>query len=244
MSRKNAPSRKSPLAQIDYTPTPPYATRALLPFLSKVGRIGSSVWDPAAGRGHILWAITGTTWISRTYASDLNKICLPMVKNIKTRQDFTMAYDTPDGKFVQYLITNPPFNLWTEFAETGIRLLEADKVGEVWLFGRANLLEGRGRYQRLFSQGFLRQVVFFVHRVPMGTGIVGNKSSMIAFAWFRFGKASEERPTIDFITASYAANSEKDDDELKVRCTSCKGLYEPAVSDGTICNKCKKDLPF
>lgn len=86
----------------DFYPTPPDVTKALLRFLQLPKSI--EIWEPACGEGHMVTAIREEGYE-----------CLGT--DIEDGQDY-LTFDTPVG--IDYIITNPPFSLATQFIEKSI----------------------------------------------------------------------------------------------------------------------------
>ena len=89
----------------DFYPTPPECTQALLNYLSDCGIWDQKAWECAAGDGAIVrvleqngWSVVGTDIASGT--------------------DF-LTTDLPDG--VEWIITNPPFNLAEAFIRRAVQ---------------------------------------------------------------------------------------------------------------------------
>jgi hypothetical protein len=157
-------SRREPPSSLDFFPTPPWATRALLEYVLPQRRQRFAVercWEPAAGDGHM--AETLREQFGQVHASDVH--------------DYGRGYDV--GSFVgegadvascpwqpDWIITNPPFNLALEFA---LRALTVARVG-VALLVRTSWLEGLQRHAELFGPSPPWRVGLFVERVPMVKG--------------------------------------------------------------------------
>ena len=86
-------------SEMDYYPTPPEATIALLDFL-EIPK-GTKIWEPACGQDHMVNVMRGKGY--EVIGTD-----------IQTGNDFFQT-DTPDG--TEWIITNPPFSLAAEFIE-------------------------------------------------------------------------------------------------------------------------------
>lgn len=163
--------RAEPHKSLDDFPTPPWATRALLEFLDKVGRgSGGSVREPAANRGHMVAPLS--EYFDRVEASDVH--------------DYGAGFPVRDYLFgsppplVGWTITNPPFRLAEDFIA---RALTTSKLGCAFLL-RSAFLEGVGRYRKLFSQCPPTHVLQFSERVVMHKGKLSkNGSTATAYAW-------------------------------------------------------------
>ena len=170
----------------DYYATHPDSTRALL----EVEDILYPALEPACGEGHISKLlegdVTNTDLVQRGYA------------------DYTVDFlnnTFSDGQF-RTVITNPPFNLFTEFVEEALRVA-SDKV---IMFGKLQALEGKKR--ATFLQGTpLRYVYVFKSRQqPLRNGsdidpMTGKKwaSSTMAFAWFVWEKGYAGEPMVKWL---------------------------------------------
>lgn len=172
-------ARRSPPKALDYFPTPPWATRALVEhvlyrkFGGGLAFLDKTVWEPAAGEGHM--AETLKEYFGVTLATDVF--------------DYGRGYPTIDfldplvavQKNVDYVITNPPFNTASQFA---IKALKGGVKG-VFLLLRTAWLESDGRYQEIFSKRPPTIIAQFVERVPMVAGRYDPKArSATAYAWF------------------------------------------------------------
>lgn len=189
--------RKLPTDSLDYFPTPPWATRALLEHVIHdifVGASGADMapapvgagqpkapltcWEPACGGGHMVNVLTER--FRTVYASD--------VHDYGGRQWVgSFVGHGPDvihERFsdpIDWIITNPPFNLAVEFAERALGVATAG----VALLVRMSWLEGGDRYRRLFERTPPAVVAPFVERVPMVAGRWDpDASTATAYAWF------------------------------------------------------------
>lgn len=195
-------SREEPLSGLDYFPTPPWATRALIehvlakssnpddsPDVSGFRQL--SIWEPACGEGHMIEVLR--EYFGEAYASDVH--------------DYGQGYGV--GSFVgegpnaaccsfkpDWIITNPPYNLALQFASRS--LLEA-KSG-VALLVRTTWLEGGRRYHDLFKKVSPDEVALFSERVPMVKGRWDPKASTAtAYAWVIWRKPSTGETRLQWI---------------------------------------------
>lgn len=170
--------RLEPPSSLDFFPTPPWATRALFPFLN-----GRSAWEPAAGEGHMSAVLA--EFFAEVIASDV----FDYEKGFRVG---SFVGEGPDcvtlSAPVDWIITNPPFNLASQFALHAIR--EARKG--VALLTRTAWLEGGARYRSLFSDRPPALVGLFSERVPMVKGRWDpNASTATSYCWviWRVGHA-------------------------------------------------------
>lgn len=90
----------------DLYETPAWVTYALIPHLPRTPR---GAWEPAAGSGKMVAALVNE--FGGIHASDIN-----------TGTDFLLCETVPTSSST--IITNPPFNLATEFIERALALTE------------------------------------------------------------------------------------------------------------------------
>ena len=169
----------------DFYATPKNATEALL----SVEDIIYPALEPACGAGHISELLsrsltTSTDLIYRGYGQGgVNFL--------------TQDYSNDDYRTV---ITNPPFNLFQEFAEKGLDVTKYKLI----LFGKIQALEGQKRATFLENSP-LKTVYIFKKRInPMRNGKEVDENgkgwaSTMAFAWFVWEVGYTGKPTIEWI---------------------------------------------
>lgn len=154
-------SRVEPPDSLDFFPTPPWATRALLGKLSLSIQAEDVCWEPACGAGHMSDVLAEQPW--RVFASDV----------------FDYGHSDAIGSFVgagpdvvtppaavDWVITNPPFNLAEEFV---LRALKVARIG-VAVLVRTGWLDTIERHNSLFGHVPPFKVIQFSERVPMIKG--------------------------------------------------------------------------
>lgn len=177
--------RHEPADSLDYFPTPPWATRAfcehVLPVLwSCPDACQGSVLDPACGEGHM--ALVLDEYFDTTLAADIHDY------GFGTVQDFLHPDQPEHLRKVDWIITNPPFNLAAEFVQTA---LQRARRGVAMLL-RAQFAEGQERYRRLFSRRPPQLIAQYVERVPMHRSRwVVNGTTATAYQWFCWRKDPE-----------------------------------------------------
>lgn len=151
--------------ELDYFPTPPWATRALMAFLQwhltseQAGYRAfhmQSCWEPACGEGHMVRPLReffGEVRDSDVYQYGNNMLC-----------DFIM--EGRQHPPVDWIITNPPFMLAREFIEVA---LDQARIGVAMLV-RSAFLEGAERHRELFAPYPPDVVAQFCSRVVMLKG--------------------------------------------------------------------------
>lgn len=173
----------------DFYATPAEATEALL----KAEVFNGNVWECACGNGMMSEVIKQ---YNETISSDLvdrgyGKVGVDFLKT--SSRD--MGYDVYDN-----IITNPPFNLFQEFAEKALK--EANN--KVALFGKIQALEGQKR-ATFMENSPLKTVYVFKKRInPLRNGSPvdedGKKwASTMAFAWYVWEIGYTGKPTIEWI---------------------------------------------
>lgn len=151
-------TRGTSVDELDYFPTPPFATRALLEFLEvEVGPLTHlSAWEPACGEGHMVRPLREALMDVR--ASDIADYGGNAIL------DFAMPFHEMDP--VDLVVTNPPFKAAQRFIENGLKIA---KVGVAMLV-RSAFLESQARYDSLYSVTPPTFVLQFVERVVMLKG--------------------------------------------------------------------------
>jgi len=180
----------------DFYATPPEATEALL----RVEDIIYPALEPACGAGHISKLLDE----KQTFSFDLiDRGYSGMTMDFL--QDFqdvmaNIVFDTRTRNGVNTIITNPPFNLFQEFAERALEI--AGK--KVILFGKIQALEGQKR-ATFMENSPLKTVYVFKKRInPMRNGSPVDENekpwaSTMAFAWYVWEKGYNGEPVIRWI---------------------------------------------
>jgi hypothetical protein len=181
MSHAVKAQRIEPGDSPDDFPTPPWATRALIPLLGSCPEELQcmSVWEPGCGRGHM--AMVLEDHFDEVRASDAFDYGYPGAEVL----DFL---DGPvETNSVDWVITNPPFRLAKEFI---LRGLSTARVG-VAMLARTVLLESVGRYRQIYTPHPPSIVAPFVERVPMLKGRLDRAgTTATSYAWFIWHKGS------------------------------------------------------
>lgn len=154
--------RHEALDALDFFPTPPWATRALLQHV--IPDACGTVWEPAAGERHMADVLDEHPlfpWVTATDVHDYGR--LDAVGSFTGEGLDVIATPSPRPSWI---ITNPPFNLALDFAERALREAGAG----VALLVRTAWIEGGERYERLFRDRPPAVVAQFVERVPMVKG--------------------------------------------------------------------------
>jgi len=161
--------RLDPVDSLDFFPTPPWATRALFPFLD-----GAVAWEPAAGEGHMAEVLR------EHFATVITSDVHDYGKGYEVGSFVGSGADVMGPMLADWIITNPPFNLALEFALRALR----EAVSGVALLTRTSWLEGGERHARLFASNPPTIVALFAERVPIVKGLWNPKASTAtSYAW-------------------------------------------------------------
>lgn len=171
--------RKEPHDSLDYFPTPPWATRALLTHVMDVS--GESVWEPACGDGYMVRPLQERA--ARVVASDVHDYGWGHIQH-----DFLMPYLPTGFDGIDWVITNPPFRLAEQFVDRGLAIARRG----VAVIVRTAFSESIQRYEALFRERPPFIVAQFVERVPMVKGRVDeDAASATAYCWMLWDKADK-----------------------------------------------------
>jgi hypothetical protein len=163
--------------ELDFYPTPPWATRALCEWLKKEQWLApyDHCWEPACGAGHMSRPLGEYFWL--VHSTDLESY------GYGTGGVDFLEREDPSGshpKRSSWIVTNPPFTRAQEFA---VRGLEVASKG-VALLVRTSFLEGVTRHRELFTIHPPAAILQFTERVPMHKGRLDPKgSTATAYCW-------------------------------------------------------------
>ena len=160
----------------DFYETPKDAIQDLI----KYEKFEGNIWECSCGNGAISKPLKEVGYT--VYSSDLIDRGYGEVK------DFLTTY-----KKVDNIITNPPFNLATEFTLHGLNSVNKKMA----LLCKLSFLEGKKRSSVLFNQNKLKKVLIFSRR--LGFKKNDKKGGLMAFAWFIYDVNYNGLPTIDWI---------------------------------------------
>lgn len=169
----------------DYYATHPDSVNALLNEVV----IESPILEPACGEGHISKLLDGNVTSSDLIDRGYGEVV-----------DFLS--DHYSANQFKTVITNPPFNLFTEFVEKGLEIT-SDKL---ILFGKLQALEGKKRASYIQTTPLKYIYVFKSRQQPLRNGSeldpLTNKkwaSSTMAFAWFVWEKEYKGEPIVRWL---------------------------------------------
>lgn len=182
-------SRAEPDDSLDYFPTPPWATRALIevvfPHLG-VRKIRHAC-EPACGEGHIAEVLRET--IHRVDASDIANYGYDG-RDAEETIDFLEPWN-PHAR-AEWIITNPPFDdLAARFV---LKALEDARIG-VAMFFRLQWIPTKDRYEKIFRDTPPTLVAFFSERVNLCKGRWDpDGSTATDYIWLVWIKGEQPRP--------------------------------------------------
>lgn len=175
---------------LDFFPTPPWATRALIEHAvighgwGRHNLADQECWEPACGEGHMARPLA--EYFSKVRASDVYSYGFGEV------DDFLFA--ARNCRKVDWVVTNPPFRLALQF------ILAAKAIARqgVAMLVRTSFLESAERYRELFQPHKPLIVAPFVERVPMLKGRLDRKaSSATSYTWIIWPGTDFMRVSLD-----------------------------------------------
>lgn len=180
---------------LDYFPTPPWATRALVEHTFR--HLGiytgetliANAWEPACGEGHISGVLT--EYFDVVLATDVFQYD-PGLQEFVGEHDF-IANDW-HGPPHDWIITNPPFG--AKAIQFVLRALDLAKVGVAMFFRSQWAVEGIERYESLFRDNPPTVCAFFVERVNLCKGEWNpHGGTATAYCWLVWVKGAQPKPT-------------------------------------------------
>ncbi len=171
---------------LDYFPTPPWATRALMEHIITDPGIGQmTCLEPACGEGHMAMALN--EYFRHVDCFDIEDYGYGMVQNFLTYN--------PENP-IDWIITNPPFILAQDFV---LHALNQATRG-VAILARTLFLESFGRYNAIFRRHRPTTVAQFVERVPMVKGRLDkHASTATSYCWLVWDKSKPKTTELEWI---------------------------------------------
>jgi len=160
----------------DYYATDPNAIDKLL----TVENPNISIWECACGEGHLSKRLTELG--NSVFSSDL----------------ISRGYGIGGVNFLKQtsifpgdILTNPPYKFAKEFVLKALELIDVGR--KVYMFLKVQFLEGKNRYNELFSKHPPKTIYVFSQRVTCAKngdfqGMKEGGGSAIAFAWYVWEK--------------------------------------------------------
>lgn len=157
---------------LDFFPTPPWATRALCECLLGLGQelVRMDCLEPACGKGDMAEPLK--EYFGQVVASDIHDYGYGGIIDYLNTSISTRLYN--------WIITNPPFNLAEKFAHKAIN----GSSNGVALLVRTQFIESTGRYSRLFKGNPPSDVFQFTERVPIHKGkLTKTGTTATSYCW-------------------------------------------------------------
>ena len=148
--------------------------------LIKHEKFFGNIWECSCGKGAISEPLIKHGY--NVYSSDL------IDRGYGDIKDFLKTNEKHDN-----IITNPPFNIATQFALHGLNSINYKMA----LLLKLSFLEGKKRSSVLFSQNNLKKVLVFSRR--LGFKKKDKKGGLMAFAWFIWEKDYNGKPIIEWL---------------------------------------------
>lgn len=174
--------------KVDYYATPPGETYNILK-KTNINFNDKKILEPCAGGGHMIEDINKyckeKNFNTKLIATDLHKHNTVTNIPILTGEEYDFLSDNYFNSEPDWIIMNPPFSTIEPFT---IRALEVAKTGVI-MIARLQFLEGKGRYETIFSNSQLKDVYVYIDRINCWKdGVKPSSSSAQAYAWFIFDK--------------------------------------------------------
>lgn len=171
----------------DYYATPP---RAINDLLTKVS-LSPNVWEVACGGGHL----------SDTLADLGYKVIATDIKD-RGAKSFTRVHNFLNDNHKTFngdIVTNPPYKLATEFVQESLNTVTDGH--KVCMFLKIQFLEGAKRFETLYQDNSLKQVLVYSSRISTAKNADFDKykSTAMCHAWFVWEKGYKGLPTIDWL---------------------------------------------
>ena len=181
----------------DYYATDPIA----IDKLATVYDIPCCVWECACGAGHLAKRliesrqhfVIATDLVYRGFGKgdvDFLKSPMPFFPTKFLLVDVVQEE-------LPCILTNPPYKYATEFVEHAIEILP--KGAPAIMLLKTTALEGKGRWERLYSKGYLKAVYQFSERLLCAkngdfNGMKAGGGSAVSYAWFIFADDGKNDP--------------------------------------------------
>jgi methylase of polypeptide subunit release factors len=193
-------ARHEPENSLDYFPTPPWATRALmeivLPHLG-VASFGSA-WEPACGEGHMAEVLR--EYFGEVFASDVHDYgyggVVDFLADAVVLRDYLGERAGASGASSSYdwIVTNPPFA--EKAAQFVLRALDLAAIG-VAMFFRLQWIPTGERYEKIFRDRPPTLVAFFCERVNLCKGRWDpDGSTATDYIWLVWRRGDTPRPPL------------------------------------------------
>ncbi len=178
--------------QDDYYATDPIAVDKLL----SVENVGSTVWECAAGGGHLSERLRALG--KKVYSTDLIDRGYLGLNGV---MDFLTASAAPIEQDFD-ILTNPPYKYAKEFVLKALELLHTGC--RCYMFLKLTFLEGKARFNELFKEFPPQSVYVFSERVLCAKNarfdeMRAGGGSAICYAWFVWEKGKNGVTTLQWL---------------------------------------------
>lgn len=168
----------------DYYGTDPRTTRALL----NAETFSHTVWEPCAGHHLIVNELVNAGY--EVDASDLFEY-----DGYSHRiSDFLSCEEAGDSD----IVTNPPYNLSTEFVEHALKISKPGR--KICMLLRLQFLEGSKRYNEIFKINPPKTIYVFTNRQVCSKQDDFTEGSAVAYCWIVWEKGYAGKPTIEWLS--------------------------------------------
>ena len=171
----------------DFYATSPKAVDAL-DYAAKLPK-SQNIWECAAGQGDLSKAL-----IERGY---------DVVSTDLYDRGFGQAgidFLKTDRLLAPCIFTNPPYGIAMEFCVHALEL----GADEIYMFVKLQFLEGKRRFNELYSKNPPAEILQFVERMTVarnGDYDMYDKPSATAFCWMIWRKGFKGKPQVDWISS-------------------------------------------
>jgi hypothetical protein len=172
MSQRNSGYDRKPH---DLYETPEWVTRAVLPYIGDP----TTVWEPACGNGKITNILKEHHHVSET--------------DITRGQNF---FDYIEGS-ANVILTNPPYNLATEFAEHALNLMKPNE-GKVIFLLRTDFDHAKSRKHLFANNPAFTKKLILTKRIVWFENEGKKAQPSFNHAWFIWDWKNKEAPTLDW----------------------------------------------
>ncbi|UZV41291.1 putative type I restriction-modification methylase [Vibrio phage vB_VpaM_R16F] len=170
--------------------TPDEAIEALMDYCHHKLDPNKTYFEPCNGKGNISNKVKDfgifmetNELFSEHGESKFNEDFLNPDKKVSDKWDY------------DFIITNPPYKLATEFVNQGFKFAK-----EQYHLLRINFLEGQRRYESLMSKGHLKNVYIFTKRISCSKGIEEEpQANAVCYCWYHFDRDYDGLPTLHWI---------------------------------------------
>lgn len=148
------------------------------------------IWECAAGSGHLSKRLKDFGY--EVWSSDIKQRGYPL-ETIRdflsiTKADLQSAWGGVDFD----ILTNPPYKLAKQFVLKGLDLLPNENC-RLYMFLKLTFLEGKARYNKIFSKTPPQKVYVFSERIMCAKNgefdrMKAGGGSAVAYAWFVWQK--------------------------------------------------------